>query len=486
MKSLKYILISGMALASMGCEDFLEKEPLDSYAVNSFYQTKEQVEQAVNGIYASFYFDGMYRRNMWIAQEIGSDNAYFDGANAFDDYNLTPTNGESGDIYRDHWRGIVRAQYVINKLPQSKIMDEATKKRYEGEARFVNALLYFNLVRYFGDVPVIKNIPTYETSFQVERNPADQVYDEVIIPDLEFAIQNLLPKQTDKGRATQGAAQALLAKVHLTRGNYAQVLPLTQAVMQSGLYSLEPNYADNFKLSNENGKESLFEIQYYNEYNYGGQQWQFWSPSGWGFKVTENLAQAYKTINTANGPLTDTRRTANLILPGDTVAETGYTHPATSKVILARKYANLKAEQVSWLSQPLNDKVLRYSDVLLMHAEAENMVNGPATALEYVNKVRRRAYGLSIDTPSAEVDLAASSEEALDEAILEERRLEFALESQRWFDLVRKGKAIQLLNGHKNAQDATAAKSITESDLLFPIPQGEIDINPKLSQNPGY
>jgi hypothetical protein len=352
----------------------------------------------------------------------------------------------------------------------------------------MRAKYYFDLVRAFGAVPLILTPPNSPAEARaVARTPADQVYDQ-IVTDLQAAIGNLPETYSgaDLGRATKWAATGLLAKVYLTRGNLPLAAQRAREVVNSNKYSLWADYGDNFKVANENGKESLFEVQYVNglnEYTTDGLGFvgnEFFAPrgqglvpqGGYGFNIPEKeFVDGYETG--------DLRRNVTIWKPGDAYPAGSAT--ASQPAVLpgspfgynCKKWFVGKTNTNVWDS-PLNFPVLRYAEVCLILAEAAGPAD--AQALEAVNKVRRRAFGLDIAQPSAK-DFSANTPN-FTAAVQRERRYELAFEDDRWFDLKRQGK---LLN---NA--ALLAKGIKPYNIVLPIPQSERDANPSLVQNDGY
>jgi hypothetical protein len=364
-------------------------------------------------------------------------------------------------------------------------IDKSLKNRILGEAHFLRALYYFNLVRFFGDVPKIMKPQNPGEDLRPSRAPKEEIYSDIIIPDLQKAIDQLPPKTSykgdDIGRAAKGSAAGLLAKVYLTRGNWQKVVDLSNQVENLG-YALDPNYSDNFDPNNENDQESLFEVQYYGKTSYS-----FWSnenqsawhstfmgprnsgmvAGGWGWnQPTQEFVDSYE-----NG---DLRKDVSIFYDGCPDFDGQQYDPAYSNTgYNVRKFLVPKSIASSYDESPLNFPVMRYAEVLLMKAEALNELGQTAQAEVPLNKVRQRA-GLS--------DVSGLSQSAFRDAVLRERRIELAFEGKRWFDLIR-------INGGQYGIDflhSIGKTNATKSDLLLPIPQKAIDSNPNLTQNPGY
>ena len=346
----------------------------------------------------------------------------------------------------------------------------------------MRAYFYFLLVRYFGGVPLVVKQTTSLENLKIPRNSEEEVYQQ-IISDLEEASANLPTKSqyttADFGRATKVAALSLLAKVYLTREEWQKVVDITDQVLTMG-YSLCDTYADNFDLNKENGQESVFEIQYLaGDGNPGSIFNGYYRPpfvtingwSGYGDNpVTKNLWDAY-----AAG---DSRRDVCIRL------YTSTEYPGMSATILYPYYCNkyIDLTSIATRSNSGNNRpVLRYSDVLLMRAEALGRLNSSnPEAYEYLNKVRRRAYNVPLDQPAAcDIEPGLSESDFID-TIIKERRLEFAFEGQRWFDLVRTKKLKEAML----AQNPELGVAVEDKYMQLPIPQLEIDANEMLEQSP--
>ncbi len=491
MHILKKITLGLVAPALLfGCgEDFLDKQPLVDQTADTFFQTGEQAVQATNATY------GILRRfDVSVFSYIGMTDIVSDDADKgstpndatflreLDDFTYDASNIAPGAVWEGYYKGIFRANLALERIPEID-MDESLKTRLLGENRFLRAYFYFNLVRWFGDVPLITrqlNPDEYEQA----RTPADQVYAQ-IVEDLTFAAANLPEKSEyaseDLGRATRGAANGLLSKVHLTRREWQLARDRAADVINSGEYALLPDYNRIFLPEGEHSSESVFEISTV-ALGTGGGGSQFnevqgvrGTPNlGWGFnRPSDDLVAAW--------PLRDPRRDATIFTVGEVL-------PDGSAVIVGDPgVPNQRQNQKAWVPQgPLgngngggNIRVLRYADVLLIAAEAANELGNREEALELANRVRTRARG---PLPRNFLpDLRADNQDQAREVIWLERRLELAMEQHRWFDLVRQGRAAKVMDdvGKGNFREGVHE--------LFPIPQSEIDLSGgKLTQNPGY
>jgi hypothetical protein len=333
-------------------------------------------------------------------------------------------------------------------------------------------------VRAYGDVPLILVPPASPDDARLVRTPVTQVYEQIVL-DLQAASTALDGSYSgpDLGRATKWAAQGLLAKVYLTQGKLAEAATQARAVIVGSGKTLWANYGDNFKVANENGQESLFEVQYVNglnEYTFDGLGFvgnEFFAPrgqglvpqGGYGFNIPEQeFVQGYESG--------DKRRDVTIWKPGDAYPSGSSTTaqpaslPGSPNGYNCKKWFVGKTNTNVWDS-PLNVPVLRLAEVYLILAEA---VGPTAEGLDAINKVRTRAGlgSLTANTPN------------FTQAVIKERRYELAFEDDRWFDLKRTGDLTKL--------PALVAKGVKPFNLLLPIPQSERDANPNLTQNPGY
>lgn len=499
MKILKYITLIILVISLISCQKYLDKAPLDSINTANFFKTEADAVAAINGAYQPLQWPKLYNLRIW-STDIWAGNSVVgagggtDGIETQDIANfVTATdNAAALDIWRGPAPGILRANLVLKNVPGMDIIP-AVKDRILGEAYFLRAHYYFILVRFFGDVPLITEPQTPEDDLRPVRTSKDKVY-ELIINDLNAAI-NLLPAHTSYsgnniGRASKGSAIGMLAKVNLTLGNYEKTVLLCQQVSALG-YQLNANYSDNFSPSSKNSSESLFEVQYagktsfsfWNNENQASWVSTFTGPRnsnfvaggyGWNQPVTEFINQ-YETG--------DNRKDKTILyVGGPSFDAQEYQASYSTTGFNLRKFLVPKSISPDYDTNPANWPVLRYSDVLLMEAEALCKLNrldeaqAAANSINAggpLNRVRKRA-GLP--------DVQGLSQPALREAIINERRLELAFEGSRWFDLIRYD------NGQYAATffHSIGKTNFTAKHLLLPIPQKEIDANPNLTQNPGY
>lgn len=479
------------ALLLTGCQDILQTEPPDSINTENFYVDEKDAVAAINGAYQPLQWPKLYNMRMWTTDIIAGNSVVGAGGGTdgvetknLADFVALSSNPGVLDLWRGPWPGILRANVVLQKVPEMKIRDEL-KQRVLGEAHFLRALYYFNLVRFFGGVPKITVPQNPGDDLRPARATAAEIYNELILPDLEAALKLLPPKSAyaagDLGRASRGSAAGLLAEVSLTLGQWQRVVELANQVEALG-YTLNSSYAQNFSPNAENGPESLFEVQYY-----GKTSVDFWSnenqsawhstfmgprnagmvAGGWGWnQPTQEFVDAYEpgdrrkdvTVLYEGGPKFDGQDYRS------SYSTTGYN---------VRKFLVAKSVATSYDESPLNFPVLRFADVLLMKAEALNELGRTQEAFAPLNRVRRRA-GLG--------DLAGLSQAEFRQAVLRERRVELAFEGKRYFDLLR-------VDGGQYGVDflrSIGKSNASKPRLLLPIPQLEIDANPNLAQNPGY
>ena len=472
MKVLKYIFfIAVITLLNISCEDDLNLAPEDQNTSAGFYNNAADLEAAVNAIYGALQRDGLYGYNYHILLETRSDNTFEEepsnsgGFGDMDLFNRVTTNPVITTTWRDSYIAIQTANIVLNRIDGIADMDEAAKTIRKGEAKFIRALVYYNLVNLYGDVPLVIEETTNPTDFFGQgRTPKAEVFAQ-IVTDLSEA-QNELPELNDTGRATKGAANSLLGKVYLTNGNPQEAETALRAVTG---YTLLNNYAENFGVNNENGPESIFEIQFKSDINGNSEgskfATRFTSQANPGSRgnniITEDLPNSFETG--------DLRR--NEIIPDVT----------TPTVYISTKYIDNDQPVVD--DGDNNVIVLRYADVILMLAEALNAQGYVADgeAFDLLNQIRTRAglANLTSGTVTNQAEFTA--------ALLEERRHELFHEPHRWLDMKRLGDPISIMNSHFDSMPSTANITIDENDLLLPIPQSQIDSDPdSMTQNPGY
>ena len=469
MNKINYIIVAFSILILAGCDSFLDRSPISNANENIFYQTEEDFIVAVDAAYNSLYTLYGPESLPSFFGELMSDNAYSDNNvgnvkdyEAFDTHiGMDPSNSLVLSFWNDYYKSI----FIINNiLSKSSNVDFDSKMPLQAEVRFLRALYYFDMVRAWGDIPLVLTPLSVSEALKQPRTRQKEVY-EAIIDDLKFAAGNLPDKARERfvGAANADAANTLLGKVYLTTGNKSEAEKTLKQVYKK--FSLVP-YADLWDTSKKNGAESIFEIQYKGgKANPYSSYWAMFSPlenkvlTAWGAglnQASEDLWNSYEPE--------DIRR--------DLSIQNGYIS-STDEFINVKyciKWRDLDAELNNRREASDNNFIiLRYADVLLMLTEA---TGDPA----YLNEGRDRAglphYG-DARYPSQYNTIALACEH--------ERQVEFALEFHRWFDLIRTGRAISVLkNSLKNV-------TITEKQLLLPIPLEVVSQNPTIIvQNEAY
>lgn len=483
-----------MTLGTTSCnKEFIELNDPTRLPTTEGYSDSLSIQNAVTAAYSSLQdiYGKSTNRGLYVFGEIPSDNSFTvvsgERLNEFNDFTIVSDNPRLQSQWLATYRSIARCNIVLGRAGGVKLT-EATRNRLFAEVRFIRALTYFNAVRIWGDIPLVTGeIESIPDAYQFGRAPQDQVYAQ-IEQDLRFAEDNLPATQTgaNLGRATKGAAQGLLGKVLLTQKKYADAAAKLKQVIDANTYALQATYANIFATTNEMNSEILFAVRYTKGALGLGSGFTTWFMPSYTTAQTTALigaaftGQQFNTVDldlvaafTASGT-TDVRAATSYVLPAGATATTSY---YTKKYIDTPTSAT-DAEN-DWI-------VLRYADVLLMYAEAVNEQGGPsALALDAVNRVIRRSRNLPVGTPAPTVDLALTiGQDALRTRLELERRLELNFEGHRWFDLVRTGRAIPVMNAFFTRTNSTTR--ITQNNLLFPIPVQEINTNPILTQNPGY
>lgn len=491
-----FVLLSVMVMAMSGCEKFLDRKPLTA-TLDDLNQGG--LEGQIYGLYSNLRNSAGFTTIPWLAvhdfrsddSEKGSDPS--DGAEwvaPFDNFAYVKDLWATNQYWDDHYALINLANTAIQTADSLQLSDNASKINI-AEAKFFRAYAYFDLVRTYGDVPKIDFRVYNASQANIAKSPAADIY-ALIDSDLEYAAANLPLVWGNQypGRLTSGAAKTLQAKAFIFRGNWARTLALTQSVMSSNTYSLFSSYYGIFKDAGENSSESIFEIQAYvspngavnNGCSFATTQGVRASTAsgwnlGWGWNTpTDNLVEAYQAG--------DVRKGSTVLFSGqsDDPSTGGYGrvlpgHVSEPGGFLPRKYWNKKiyADPAYRASTGMSDnpvwinkRILRYADVVLMAAESMNETGNGAGAVALVNQIRSRA-GLAALTYTTQAQLRAD--------IKQERRVEFGLEGERFFDLVRWGDAVTVLG----------PLGYTNKCRFYPLPQPAIDKSAgKLVQNPEW
>lgn len=506
-----YIILVLLTITAVSCKkDFIDLKPEDSYTGETFFKTEDQFKQAVVAAYAPLR-DVLL--NDYFTSEMHSDNTIYQPypsnrgtayiyREQISDFTNTSTNDYANAVWQHSYTGISRANIVIERLAGSDLTD-VVKAPIEGEAKFLRAWYYFKLVRLYGGLPLfLKEVKTADEAFK-SRSTVDEVYKQ-IIADAKDAI-NLLKAPANfpqSGAATKGSATMLLAEVYATQKKWPDVETLLNTLPAMG-YGLNLNYADAFSPTNKNSKESLFEVQYLSGNELGtspnpltfhflprstntsivlGININNSSTGGWN-TPSDDLISSYeandKRLDASIGIAEGTYNASNLFVYSANKSIINYT-PAAGKVGVPYIKKYVHAPLIVTTGSGDNFPIYRYSDALLLLAEAQNeQGKSPLTAL---NAVRGRA-GVELTT--------TANPAALKDIIAHERRVELAFENHHWHDLVRTGKAIEVVNafGAKLKTQVNYlspdAYMLNQNKLLFPIPQYEVELNPGgMPQNP--
>jgi hypothetical protein len=470
---MKKIIFSIFILsATVSCNDYLDIPVEGRTDASDFFKTEDDAIQATNAIYnflrswenSAFPYQYLFGVP---ADDVlkGSNPGDASFINAYDQFLYTASDDGVKGYWAGQWQAVARCNQVISKVPAIE-MNTALKDRLIAEAKFLRAYFYFNLVRLYGGVPIFDGL---QENYNIPRNSVDEVYD-FIISDLTAA-SAVLPQTygaSDRGRATKGAALGILSKVYLYKKDWQKAYDTSNQVIAMG-YSLDTDFNHLFRVAGEFGPESVFEVDCACSGQYGGSQYaqvqgakdQF----GWGFFTpSPALENAFEPG--------DIRKELTILRNGETTPEGDVINANPTSVNTYSQKAYVPQSQQNTACDQgsvQNIRVLRFAEVLLINAEAANELGNTATAILNLNKVRLRAQ-LGGTT--------ATTQAALRTAIWHERRVELAMEGDRFVDLVRTGQAATVLGPY----GFTPGKN-----ELFPIPFVEINqSNGVLTQNPGY
>lgn len=469
----KIFLLLLLGLGTLSCEDNLTEQPFSFITDQNFFRSERDAQTGLNAVYDVLRERSYYGENVIRLLEVNSDYVVpFALVSVYSIESDANTFSSANNLIRDWWRtiyrGVNRANLVIRRVPPVPGMSDAAKTRAVAEAKFLRALFYFDLVRSFGPVPLLTQ-PTEDLgNLRVERQPTAAVYAQ-IETDLKEAVAGLPASYTgaDIGRATAGAAKAMLAKVYLTNKKWAEAAGLAGEVVKSNTYSLFPDYRDAFRPETKNGREHLFSVQF------------SCVDLAFGSAYSSFLAIdfTYPIGQTNQGNYFVTPAFANTFEPGDArKAVSVLTQRAGPDGKIYQQRFGIHTDKF-WDDRPCgrgearnNWPLLRYADVLLLYAEALNEVGGPtADAYGAINQVRTRAK-----LPA----LANLNQAQFRDAVALERALELSFEGHRRWDLLRTGK-------YQQAMQAAGVRTSPQYEL-FPIPLEERDVNPSLTQNTGF
>ena len=521
MKKIFILILNLIAFVFVSCTDnFITLNPPSSLNVDGFYKTEIDMNQAVLSAYGSLR--SLYNEQYIRLGEIRSDNTTYswlagnpENEKGIDEFAspLLPDNGFLSGCWNSSYNTILRCNIVIGRIDAIPFTNEKLKTQYKAEAMFLRALMYFYLNRIFGGhalnnellgvIKVDKEISPLE-AYELNRVSLKEIYD-FVIEDLKFAEQNLPESYsgTDKGRVTKAGASALLGKVYMTMagyplngGNeyYSKAIDQFKIILQNSKYSLVPSYKDLFFVDNKNTSESLFEVQY-KKGTQGGATGSPWN---------NNFAPRFSDkevvlVGNKGGQNAPTKNMSDAYEYGDprkyVSMRDGWLNAKTKNWENDRYVCKYYDVSTSGSDNGNNWIELRLADIYLLYSEALIRTNGSRTdALTYLNKIRERARNTPGDPAIGVVDnlladyvltdFVTDSDFLL--AIEKERRIELAFESHRWFDLVRTGRAKDVMIAE---QEYDGYNTFTWSDdaLSYPIPTTVMQSNPgKIIQNKGY
>lgn len=482
------LIATALSMIAVSCgEGLLEEKPFDFLSPEQFYNNEADALAAVNAVYdvlqsgRGVWVNEFYGRTIYVVQ--WSPTVAQFGEAAFNQWNWQPDNGYVRSIWMGSYRGINRANAVIGRVPKIN-MNEELKNRIVGEAKFLRAFYYFILVSHFKNVPIIleETLGLTGPAYTAANEGTEAEVWKLVEDDLKAA-EAVLPATYDaanKGRATKGAATAMLAKVHLQQKEWQLAADKALEVINSGTYGLFEDFTDIYRLQNENGKEHIFSVQYASGVGEGSMVGAFTGRSGnvnpgWSSVTAEpeffdKFAPNDERIDATF--LTEFKNPQGTIIKYNPAGGANtFTRPNWQKMNICG--CALSAED--W---PHNFNIIRYADVLLMHSEAVAMgASSPQDAYFGINMVRERA-GLA--------PLSGLGTMELREAILWERFKELGLEGFGLLDIWRQDVLDNpaWVNQFVNPQGRTNIQ--LPRHKYFPIPLAELDLNPNLTQNPGW
>jgi len=475
-----------LVVAPTACNDLLTEQPKDRISTDAFYQTAADAKAAIAATYRPLSTGSLWGTNLQWALNAATDESRVgpeeENPNivALTQLTWTTTNPyiagstASGGVWAGLYQMITRANLVIEKVP-GIAMDETQKNQIVAEAKFLRALGYFYLVRLYGDVPLV--LTSEEQLALGARTPSADVFTQIVKDATEA--EGVLPATwatADKGRATKASAEALLTEQYIWRKDWGNAATNAKKIIDSGIYGLQANYINAFLPNSQNRNEEVFAAQSSSVTGAPAIDIAAWeyprnmnpnSNGGWGtWQPLQSFIDTY--------PVGDYRKDVSFFTSG--LDPSGALVTFLPHVYKFRPTARPGQQDVNW-------PIYRYADVLLMYAEALNEQGQTAAALPYVNMIRARARnGTGAQNRAAPADLAGLDQAGLRTALFSERQWELAYEGKRWFDLVRQGFAVFQAAVSK---DPTAT-NIQATRMLWPIPQAQIDLNPLLTQNPGY
>lgn len=508
----KNIILLAILVSINACSDFLDKNPLVNSAAETYYSNVTEANDAIIGCYAISQNEAFQLGPFMLIGDNCSDDTDLGNENseafswlgsvaqAIQSFDVQPNNWVSNQLWQQGFSGINRATQAIERIKDNEAVPENKRNQFVGEAYYLRAFYYFFLVRQYGRLPIVDHILTYE-EYYAPRTTMEATWAHME-SDLQKAVQ-LLPEKSqyeaqDLGRATKGAANALLGKVYIYQSKFQEAYDTFKEIVNSNEYGLERNYEDIFTLEHENGIESIYEIQH------------SISGTGWADSNEGSILSFYEHDADPNDPIKwhngwsmhcptwdlansfedgDPRKGATIIFEGDFFDGRIHKNIASSTSLQPKKWY-IPYEQRSQIDQsdcPKNIIFVRYADVLLYLAEAANEIGKPSEALDLLEQVRSRARNNSNDATILP-RVTETGKDALRNLIWHERRVELACEGQRFWDLVRQGRAGTVMQAYSAKYNSLKGRNFIDGKSeLQPIPLDQITIsNGTMEQNPGY
>ncbi len=514
MKLYKYLPML-LLVSFASCE--IDRLPISEISEDAYFNDADEVATALVSCYAGLQAPMQYE---WRLTEMRSDNTRVEQLTStstmtianieFDKCKVTTTNTALYDYWYASYKNIANCNTVLDAM--DVVTEKSEYNEIAGQARFIRAYHYFNLVRLFGPVMIVDTrISAQDAVTDYPRMSVDEVY-AFIIEDLEqaaYMLDDVTYDDANAARATQWAAKGLLGKVYMTLQDYEAAIPYLYDVLNNSGHSLQPTYADVFDIANECNSEIIFTIRYTS----GGIG--LGSPFGNWFAPEQSLDYVIANDGSSYNYPTSIIISAHTISEADLTAGTPAVYDGRKDTSVQEGYYGVNDAWIDdcfvnkFISPVTNDEdgdkdwpILRYSDVILMYAEACNELDDMASAVDYINKTRARARNYYIDDDEYvysdydEYTVADfSTKHEMRMALEDERQLEFAFENQRWFDLVRTDRALVVVNqnfiddpfyAEAMEDEGLYIDEVTSNMILLPIPQEEIDSNPTITQNAGY
>jgi len=484
------LILAGLTLVS--CDDKLDTAPISDGIAQNSYQTGDQIEAALTGVYESFQGNDYYVWDHVLFSDVRSDNSYAGGDNPqifqIDAINIDVNNDRVYNAWSAIYNAIAKANVVLEYAPKvERLITPERREQVVGEAYFLRAYHYYTLVRLFGGVPlVLESVKSGDPSVvRVARSTEEETYAQ-IIADLKIAADKLPnsygnDSSVNKARATKGAAYALLAKAYAQQPapNWGEVTNYANLVINSPAgYTLQGSFAELFDGSHYNNNESILEVQYLggNEGTWGPQMQLPQSVSGDTWRKFNT--PSHDLVNAFDAEGDNVRKNATILFENAPWVDEYWGNSVGSSIPFSYKWKNAGG----WASSD-HIYLLRLADIILLKAEALNNSGQPGAAADEVDKIRLR---VNLGVIPANV---RASQDLMKAAILKERRLELAFEAHRWDDLVRNNIAVETMNAVQDVDlrsGNTVNYGMKDFEVFLPIPQRERNRNPNLDQTTGY